>query len=100
MSAASDTGTGETEARVLEDWMSGPAVVPVMAALGDGGVDIRFVGGCVRDALLGRPVSDIDIGVPLPPDEAVRRLEAARTACRSDRHRAWHGDRRLGRHGL
>ena len=77
MSAASDTGTGETEVRVLEDWMSGPAVVPVMAALGDGGVDIRFVGGCVRDALLGRPVSDIDIGVPLPPDEAVRRLEAA-----------------------
>ena len=77
MSAASDTGTGETDVRVLEDWMSEPAVVPVMAALGDGGVDIRFVGGCVRDALLGRPVGDIDIGVPLPPDEAVRRLEAA-----------------------
>jgi len=57
--------------------MTGPAVTPVMAALGAGGVDVRFVGGCVRDALLGRAVSDVDIGVPLPPDEAVGRLEAA-----------------------
>ena len=57
--------------------MTGPAVAPVIAALGEGGVDVRFVGGCVRDALLGRAVDDIDIGVPLPPDEAVGRLEAA-----------------------
>ena len=68
---------GATGVRVSEDWMTGPAVAPVIAALGEGGIDVRFVGGCVRDALLGNPVADIDIGVPLPPDEAVRRLEAA-----------------------
>lgn len=68
---------GATGVRVSEDWMTGPAVAPVIAALREGGIDVRFVGGCVRDALLGNPVADIDIGVPLPPDEAVRRLEAA-----------------------
>src|SRR5665213_1315156 len=56
-------------------WMSEAATRAVMAALGDG--NARFVGGCVRDALLGRPVLDIDIATKLPPDEVTRRLEAA-----------------------
>ena len=77
MAAPASEDTGATGVRVSEDWMTGPAVAPVIAALGEGGVDVRFVGGCVRDALLGRAVDDIDIGVPLPPDEAVGRLEAA-----------------------
>ena len=29
----------------------------------------RFVGGAVRNALLGVAVSDIDIAVPMPPEE-------------------------------
>ena len=77
MSESSNGDTGATDVRAAAAWMTGPAVMPVMAALGEGGVDVRFVGGCVRDTLLGRPVSDIDIGVPLPPDESVARLEAA-----------------------
>ncbi len=82
MPASASSETGATDVRISEAWMAGPAVAPVLAALGEGGVDVRFVGGCVRDALLGSPVvgspvADIDIGVPLPPDEAVRRLEAA-----------------------
>ncbi|QDL93669.1 CCA tRNA nucleotidyltransferase [Paroceanicella profunda] len=36
-----------------------------------------FVGGCVRNALLGAPVSDIDIATPLPPQEVIARVEAA-----------------------
>lgn len=43
-----------------------------MAALGEA----RFVGGAVRNALLGVPVVDIDIAVPMPPDEALARLNA------------------------
>jgi poly(A) polymerase len=39
--------------------------------------EARFVGGCVRDALLKRPVGDIDIATPLFPDEVTRRLAAA-----------------------
>jgi poly(A) polymerase/tRNA nucleotidyltransferase (CCA-adding enzyme) len=38
----------------------------------------RLVGGCVRDALLGRPVNDIDLATPLPPDEVIRALQQAR----------------------
>jgi poly(A) polymerase len=45
----------------------------LMAALTEG----RFVGGAVRNALSGWPVSDIDIAVPMPPEETLRRLEIA-----------------------
>ncbi|MEM8636660.1 MAG: CCA tRNA nucleotidyltransferase, partial [Pseudomonadota bacterium] len=37
----------------------------------------RFVGGCVRNALMGRPVDDIDIATQLLPDEVISALEAA-----------------------
>ena len=39
---------------------------------------IRFVGGAVRDDLLGLPVSDFDLATRIEPDEVVRRLEKAR----------------------
>jgi poly(A) polymerase len=38
----------------------------------------RYVGGAVRDDLLDLPVSDIDLATRIPPDDVVRRLEAAR----------------------
>jgi poly(A) polymerase/tRNA nucleotidyltransferase (CCA-adding enzyme) len=37
----------------------------------------RAVGGCVRDALAGREVHDVDVAAPLPPEEIARRLAAA-----------------------
>ena len=54
-------------------WMVAPETVAVMNAL----VEARFVGGAVRNALLGTAVADIDIAVPMPPAEAVTRLSAA-----------------------
>jgi poly(A) polymerase len=51
-------------------WMTAPETLQVMAALGEA----RFVGGAVRDALLGASVVDIDIAVPMPPAEALARL--------------------------
>lgn len=54
-------------------WMTAPETKTVMAAL----VEARFVGGAVRNALLGVPVSDIDIAVPMPPAESMARLAAA-----------------------
>lgn len=57
--------------------MTAPATVAVMRALTEGGVDVRFVGGCVRDACIGRAVKDIDIGTPEPPETVMRRLEQA-----------------------
>jgi poly(A) polymerase len=63
----------------LRPWMTLPATVAVMDALeAAGGPDCaRFVGGCVRNTLLGRPVDDIDIATQLTPDEVTRALEAA-----------------------
>lgn len=49
----------------------------VMRALQAGGVTARFVGGCVRDALRGRPVKDIDIATAEPPDRVVALIEKA-----------------------
>lgn len=37
----------------------------------------RFVGGCVRNALMGEPVGDLDIATQLTPPETVAALEAA-----------------------
>ena len=55
-------------------WMTAPQTLAVLAALGGEG---RFVGGAVRNALLAKPVADIDIATPLTPDEVTRRLTAA-----------------------
>jgi len=60
-----------------QEWMRAPATQRVIAALTAEGAEVRFVGGCVRDALVGRPVSDVDLATHLPPEEVTRLLEAA-----------------------
>ncbi len=62
---------------VLQPWMEEPPTRKVMAALRAAGSPARFVGGSVRDALLGRPVLDIDIATPEPPDRVMALLAAA-----------------------
>ena len=57
--------------------MSAPPTVAVFAALTARGAEVRFVGGCVRDAMCGRPVHDIDIATPDPPERVVELLESA-----------------------
>ncbi len=57
-----------------EKWMSDARTRAVMDALGP---DARFVGGAVRNALLKREVSDVDIATPLTPDEVTKRLKKA-----------------------
>ena len=49
-----------------------------MAALGGDEDCARFVGGAVRNALLGVPVIDVDIATQFTPDDVVRRLHAAK----------------------
>ncbi|HYF90525.1 CCA tRNA nucleotidyltransferase [Azospirillum sp.] len=60
-----------------QPWMTAPESRAVFAALDAGGADARFVGGCVRDAWLGRPVKDIDIATHAPPERVIELLEAA-----------------------
>ena len=56
--------------------MTAPETVRVLSALTAEGAEVRFVGGCVRDAVLGRPVTDVDIATHLPPEGVMRLLEA------------------------
>jgi poly(A) polymerase len=58
-----------------QPWMVEPATRAVLAALSAGGAEARFVGGSVRDALLGRPIGDIDIATPAPPERIIELLE-------------------------
>jgi len=56
-------------------WMREQGVSEIFSALPDGGV--RFVGGCIRNALMGHEVSDVDLATQLPPAQVIAALEAA-----------------------
>lgn len=58
-------------------WLDAPDTRRLMAALAASGSQPRFVGGCVRNALLGLEVSDIDVATPDPPDVVERLLQDA-----------------------
>lgn len=58
-------------------WMKEPATKAVLAALSAEGAVVRFVGGSVRDALLGRASEDIDIATPDPPERVAALLAQA-----------------------
>lgn len=57
--------------------MTAPETRAVIAALTAEGAEARFVGGCVRDAVLGRPVKDIDIATHDAPEVVMALLERA-----------------------
>jgi poly(A) polymerase len=58
-------------------WRHRPGMNGLLDALGARDGAARFVGGAVRDTLLGLTVQDIDIATMLPPREVVDRLKAA-----------------------
>lgn len=59
------------------DWRERPGLEALTEALGAGEGMCRFVGGAVRDTLLGIPVADIDLATTLDPDAVMERLRAA-----------------------
>lgn len=69
-----------TETIGQRPWMTAPETVAVLDALeAAGGPDCaRYVGGCVRNTLLGRPVSDLDIATRLTPEQVTQALKAAK----------------------
>jgi poly(A) polymerase len=58
-------------------WRARPGMAALLDALGAGEGETRYVGGAVRDELLGLPVNDIDLATRLRPDAVVERLQAA-----------------------
>ena len=61
----------------LQPWMTAPGTRRVVAALTAKGSEVRFVGGCVRDTILGRAVKDIDIATHDPPETVMALLATA-----------------------
>src|SRR5712692_10063237 len=55
-------------------WMHEPSTRALLDALAQAGIAARFVGGVVRDALLGRPIADIDLATPSRPEEVSQAL--------------------------
>jgi poly(A) polymerase len=59
-------------------WLAEPPVRRLLAALEAAGIEARFVGGCVRDTLLGLEIGDIDLATPALPQAAIAALDKAR----------------------
>lgn len=58
-------------------WLVRPETRAVLDALANAGHETRIVGGTVRNALLGEPVTDIDIATTATPDETIAAAGAA-----------------------
>lgn len=69
--------SGETFRIAPPAWMRDAKPLAVIDALGAAGFEARYVGGCVRDAVLGRANSDIDIATVAPPETVTKILIAA-----------------------
>lgn len=59
-----------------QHWMSASAR-RVLDAVAAAGGEARYVGGCVRDAVLGREGGDVDMACTLPPEQTMQALAAA-----------------------
>jgi len=63
--------------RITGDWLDHPGTQSLCAALEAKGCRALFVGGCVRNSILGEPVSDIDISTDATPETVSQIAEAA-----------------------
>ena len=76
---------GETVPRATEGvgklspqpWMEAPETRAVLDALSAEGAEVRFIGGCVRDAILKHPIRDIDIALSERPERVMELLGKA-----------------------
>ena len=61
-----------------QPWMDTPQVRALFDSLDRAGVVVRFVGGCVRNAVLDRVIDDIDLAVDKPPETIMHALAASK----------------------
>jgi poly(A) polymerase len=64
--------------RLEPPWLSERPVRRLLAALVAADIEARFVGGCVRDALLGIGGGDIDLATPARPEQVMAALTVAK----------------------
>lgn len=67
--------------KITGDWLDAPHVQNVLSCLTGGGHAALLVGGCVRNALLGLPVGDIDIATDARPDQVRALADACGFKC-------------------
>ncbi|MGC1494970.1 MAG: CCA tRNA nucleotidyltransferase [Sulfitobacter sp.] len=58
-------------------WLNDPDAQAVCRMIADAGYDVFFVGGCVRNALLDEPDSDVDISTNALPEKVMSLAKAA-----------------------
>ncbi len=63
--------------RIAAPWVGDGPTRAVCDAIASGGHAILFVGGCVRNALLGHPVADIDLATDARPEAVIALARAA-----------------------
>ncbi len=54
------------------EWFRWPGTQAVFACLNREGFEVRAVGGAVRNALLGRPVTEVDFAATAKPEDVIR----------------------------
>jgi poly(A) polymerase len=60
------------------EWQTLSGMRALLKALGASAGETRYVGGCVRDTLLGAEVSDVDLATRMAPEQVIERLSRAR----------------------
>lgn len=63
--------------KVNGTWLTNPATQAVFTAVMADGAQVLFVGGCVRNALLDVPVSDVDIATDAHPEAVMALAKSA-----------------------
>lgn len=63
--------------RITADWLTSDASQTVCRVLADAGYEAWFVGGCVRNALIGAPVADLDLSTNAHPQTVMDLAKSA-----------------------
>ncbi|KIC36314.1 CCA tRNA nucleotidyltransferase [Leisingera sp. ANG-M7] len=84
--------------RLDQPWLKNPATQAVCQAVAADGAQVLFVGGCVRNALLGEPVSDMDLATDARPEQVME--SAARAGIKAVPTGIDHGTVTLVRNGI
>jgi poly(A) polymerase len=63
--------------KIAGDWLDHPGTIDLMQALSAAGHQALFVGGCVRNALLGHDVTDVDLATDATPETVTNIAETA-----------------------
>ena len=63
----------------LLNWFKTKAIKDIFLALSKKGGNVYAVGGCVRNAAMGKTVSDVDLAVDFPPAQVIELLNELNT---------------------